>query len=164
MSVVGRTPEDPEFEWDIPGLDVIEDRYSSVVLRIKREHRVRTRTAALWLREALKFLDLCADSEDVLAPSKRVDRAWHAFILHTRVYEEYCQARFGSLMHHDPSETEDPVAYQRAYDEMTARFGPLNRRIWPSPYGSDGGGPGYVEGGDGGSCGGGGCGGGGGGG
>lgn len=40
----------------------------------------------------------------VAMPSKVVDSAWHAFILHTRAYEDWCQAAFGKLMHHTPAE------------------------------------------------------------
>ena len=35
-------------------------------------------------------------------PSKYVDELWHAFILDTRSYQEYCQAAFGKPLHHVP--------------------------------------------------------------
>ncbi|WP_131667585.1 glycine-rich domain-containing protein [Psychrobacter pygoscelis] len=35
-------------------------------------------------------------------PSKYVDELWHAFILDTRSYQEYCQAAFGKPLHHIP--------------------------------------------------------------
>nr|WP_315480721.1 hypothetical protein [uncultured Rhodoferax sp.] len=40
----------------------------------------------------------------VAMPSKVVDAAWHEFILHTRGYEQWCHAAFGSLLHHSPAE------------------------------------------------------------
>lgn len=40
----------------------------------------------------------------VAMPSKVVDAAWHEFILHTRAYEAWCDAAFGSLLHHTPAE------------------------------------------------------------
>jgi hypothetical protein len=40
----------------------------------------------------------------VAMPSKIVDVAWHAFILHTRAYDAWCTAAFGSLLHHTPAE------------------------------------------------------------
>ena len=40
----------------------------------------------------------------VAMPSKVVDEAWHAFILHTRGYENWCAAAFGKLLHHTPAE------------------------------------------------------------
>ncbi len=36
-------------------------------------------------------------------PSKAVDALWHAFILDTRSYAEFCQRAFGHMLHHRPS-------------------------------------------------------------
>lgn len=141
------------------------ERYPLVIARIARRGLVRRETAARWFHEMLKFLDVCALSQETLAPSKRVDRAWHAFLLHTRDYSDYCEERFGRLLHHDPSERPDDAAYLRARAAVRDRFGSLDQRIWPKP-GHAGGGAGAVCGGvgggdgGGGSCGGGGCGGG----
>jgi len=33
-----------------------------------------------------------------------VDTAWHEFILHTKAYEQWCQAAFGRMLHHTPAE------------------------------------------------------------
>lgn len=32
-----------------------------------------------------------------------IDEFWHTFILHTRVYEEFCKNYFGTFIHHKPS-------------------------------------------------------------
>jgi hypothetical protein len=40
----------------------------------------------------------------VAMPSKVVDEAWHAFILHTRAYDDWCKSAFGRLLHHTPAE------------------------------------------------------------
>jgi hypothetical protein len=40
----------------------------------------------------------------VAMPSQVVDAAWHAFILHTKAYEVWCDAAFGRLLHHTPAE------------------------------------------------------------
>ena len=40
----------------------------------------------------------------VAMPSKVVDAAWHEFILHTRGYQQWCDAAFGKLLHHTPAE------------------------------------------------------------
>jgi len=37
-------------------------------------------------------------------PSRVVDAAWHAFILHTRGYATWCDTAFGRLLHHTPAE------------------------------------------------------------
>lgn len=41
----------------------------------------------------------------VSMPSQVVDDLWHAFILHTRAYEQFCAQAFGSLLHHSPATT-----------------------------------------------------------
>ena len=38
-------------------------------------------------------------------PSQAVDEAWHAFILSTKSYENFCQRAFGKFLHHHPAET-----------------------------------------------------------
>jgi hypothetical protein len=39
----------------------------------------------------------------VAMPSQAVDELWHAFILHTRSYELFCQKAFGQFLHHTPA-------------------------------------------------------------
>ena len=40
----------------------------------------------------------------VAMPSKVVDAMWHAFILHTRAYQEWCDLALGRFLHHTPAE------------------------------------------------------------
>ncbi|MDM0111868.1 hypothetical protein QTI66_06880 [Variovorax sp. J22R133] len=40
----------------------------------------------------------------VAMPSKLVDEAWHAYILHTQGYQSWCAAAFGGMLHHTPAE------------------------------------------------------------
>jgi hypothetical protein len=141
--------------------DAMADRYTPVVGKIAREHRVRRPTARRWFIEMLKFLDVCSQTDSSQAPPVRVDKAWHTFILFTREYSEYCTRRFGSFIHHEPWESSDASAYEFTYLEAKARFGDLDRRIWPRPRSErshwlTGGACGGI-----GGCGGGGCGGGG---
>ena len=90
----------------------------------------------------------------MLSPSKSVDKAWHAFILHTRDYEAYCRERFGRVIHHQPTGEPDPEAYRRAYDRR-ALHGPVDNAVWAIPAGAAVGESGAGDGG-GGGCGGGG--------
>ncbi len=46
------------------------------------------------------FLDIAISSS--VSPSFGVDEAWHEFILHTRLYADYCQSRYGTFVHHIP--------------------------------------------------------------
>lgn len=152
-------------------------RNESVIRRIAEEEGVGRETAAAWFDEMLIFLDLCAESKQVLAPSKPVDAAWHAFLLHTRDYEAYCRERFGRLVHHEPAEGVDREAYARAYKRRRELYGTPAADVWPITFvaadaaGGDSGGGGWLGGlfggggdsgssgdsGGGSSCGGGGC-------
>jgi len=49
-----------------------------------------------------KFLYLCSLSELPLAPSARIDEAWHHFILFTKDYSLFCREHFGRYLHHVP--------------------------------------------------------------
>jgi hypothetical protein len=149
-------------------------RHDAVVRRIAKEHRVRRATASRWFEEMVRFLDLCHASPGALSPSKKVDKAWHEFLLFTREYEQFCRKRYGRFMHHDPYEAPSRDGYHDTIRAYTAAYGRPSPRIWPTGgitiggicigHGSDGNG-GWFDGGgggsDGGSCGGGGCGGGG---
>ncbi len=77
----------------------------------------------------LIFLDLCARSDEMLSPPPDVDKAWHAFLLHSRDYEAYCNERFGRVIHHQPTGEPDPDAYRRAYER---RQRVLQRRRAPT--------------------------------
>ena len=110
----------------------LSERYDDVVGRIAREHRVRRSTARRWFEEMVRFLDLCHASPGALSPSKKVDKAWHEFLLFTREYQRFCEKRYGTFVHHDPYEKPDPAAYDRTRVAYTARVGAPPGRIWPS--------------------------------
>ena len=147
------------FSRDLPGLPA--DRRDQIVRRIARDEHVRRSTAERWFEETLKFLDACANEGAPVSPPRRVDRAWHVFILFTRDYRSYCTARHGVLIHHDPMEKPNSEAYERAYLWVEEHYGALPRRIWPPPASRCSGGWGFGGGCVAGGCGGGGCGGGG---
>jgi hypothetical protein len=45
-----------------------------------------------------------ANGSFVSMPSQAVDDAWHAFILSTRHYRDFCSRAFGRFLHHTPAE------------------------------------------------------------
>lgn len=56
--------------------------------------------------------------------SREVDEVWHALILFTREYEEFCRAAFGSFVHHVPRTNRSPqgeggaARFLQAYSEV----------------------------------------------
>jgi tRNA-dihydrouridine synthase B len=105
----------------------------SVIERIQRDAGVDRETARTYFNEMLVFLDMVADSKKFISPPEAVDVAWHAFILHTRDYEHYCQERFGRVIHHQPTGAPDPDAYRRAYERRASAPGHMDNSVWVFP-------------------------------
>jgi hypothetical protein len=118
-----------------------------VAARVARDEHVAMDTAAVWVEELLRFLALGAQLARVgstydLVPSPPVDAAWHAFILHTRAYTEFCERNFGEYAHHDPAPPADAdgggrdprgaANYLLTRMLMQRHFGPLDDHLWPT--------------------------------
>ena len=107
-----------------------------MIARIEREEGVDRQTARAWFEEMLLFVDMCARSDRTLSPPPNVDKAWHAFLLHSRDYESHCRERFGKVVHHQPMGEADPEAYRRAYaDRVRYGRGAPDPLIWAVPTG-----------------------------
>lgn len=107
----------------------------SVVARIAKEQGVSPNLGDRYFHAMLAFLDIAAASPEPVSPSTSIDAAWHAFILHTRAYAEYCERRFGRFIHHEPT-APGPTdiaqdGYERARTLALARFGELDTEAWP---------------------------------
>lgn len=59
-----------------------------------------------------------------LPPSKDIDEVWHAHILHTKLYADFCHKIFNQFMHHDPADTESDNAtdYANDFENNTQRL------------------------------------------
>src|SRR5687768_16254485 len=79
--------------------------------------------------EYRKFMTLAVLRDDLDMFSGEVDEVWHAHILFTRQYAEFCQAVNGKFIHHDPvlpreaenlaeHAEEDREKFYRAYREI----------------------------------------------
>ncbi|HZF86127.1 MAG TPA: hypothetical protein VE084_21635 [Burkholderiaceae bacterium] len=68
--------------------------------------QLTVRDAELVLRGLRQFFmaHLRSGRKFVAMPSKVVDEAWHAYILHTQGYQRWCQGAFGAMLHHTPAE------------------------------------------------------------
>lgn len=60
-------------------------------------------TAVRVVDQALAFLATLSRHPD-LRPSRLVDLGWHAFLLHTREYAEFCDRIAGRFLHHEPDD------------------------------------------------------------
>jgi hypothetical protein len=96
----------------------------------------RRRWAERILDQTLAFLRVCADHPDAarFCPSPLIDIGWHAFILYTREYHEFCDNVAGHYIHHSPSD-EEGVAYgtggsAEAVAAMRARGIAVDEQLW----------------------------------
>jgi hypothetical protein len=86
------------------------------------------------IRDLKRYLALLAlFPDEPLAPSNKVDMAWHTFVLYTRKYREFCNAVFGHYVDHYPDKPGAPFNRPR-YEKTVARyrqaFGPPSELIW----------------------------------
>lgn len=90
------------------------------------------------LTEVIKYLWLCANSQETLAPSSQVASLWQELILFTKTYEQFCQRYLSRYIHHQPlpSVQEKTVHYQTTLEKYLEAFGLPNTQFWPeSEYG-----------------------------
>jgi len=93
--------------------------------------------AARGVGQMLAFLAACAYSEKPLSPSPLVDDFWHAFLLHTKAYREFCEENFGRFLDHQPGYL-DPeehgggkVLRARTVDAITLAGYEIDLEFWP---------------------------------
>ncbi len=65
-----------------------------------KQHCSLERSEELHLKLELYFKEVMEKS--VAIPTQEVDEVWHNFILHTRIYREYCLKYYGKFIHHNP--------------------------------------------------------------
>lgn len=104
--------------------------------RLVREKKVRTaEEVAALLDEVKKYIVLSRLMRDRSVPmlSRRIDEAWHQFILFSEEYKQFCLRFFGRFVHHNPGratgEDGEPrpeltrAELERAYEAV---FGPIS--------------------------------------
>ncbi len=111
--------------------------FDRLARRVERETGCDLAFAERVVRQALVFLVACArDAGAPLAPSRTVDAGWHAFILHTREYAEFCDRVAGRFIHHAPDEetggdrTEAAARTEATVDAMRRMGLPVDVELW----------------------------------
>lgn len=114
----------------------VPSQMSAVVERIIEDEGVTQEVAERYFNGMRQFLEVAAAADGPVSPSKPVDAAWHAFILHTWDYTQFCEETFGYYLHHQPStDPSNAHDYVRAYRLASERFGELDELVWPNPLG-----------------------------
>ena len=99
--------------------------------------------------EAKKYLVLCEATPDMTFGmcSAIVDEAWHAFILFTTEYTEYCRRYFGNYVHHSPADNYQTVdrtenagrsPKEASFNEFRQRYEELYGHPLPAVWYDDG--------------------------
>lgn len=85
--------------WLVP-----EDLFQKLVRRVVDDDGYDAQLAERVVDQALAFLGTCARNHGgPLSPSRTVDPGWHAFVLHTREYREFCRRIAGRFIDHVPA-------------------------------------------------------------
>lgn len=89
----------------IPLNRIMSYRFKPLIDRLVTKKGMRISEAEGLYKDMLRFLYLCGTVEKVLAPSERIDLAWHEFLLFTKEYQRFCSKMFGFFVHHNPRES-----------------------------------------------------------
>lgn len=93
--------------------------------RVARVHHVPSDFAEGLLREAKRMLYLWTLAKEPVAPSDRVDWAWHEMLMFTRYYKSFAEF-IGFFVHHDPNPPEEDMR-EETWEEIQATLGKPRR-------------------------------------
>lgn len=111
--------------------DLLE-RHPILWEKIERACNLDSRAATDILADVLRFMNLVAFADRTLTPGKRIDDAWHEFILCTRTYMDFCQTHFRRMIHHYPGGTreENRQQFKNTLKLYNLYFGTPNADFW----------------------------------
>ncbi|WP_374201838.1 hypothetical protein [Actinokineospora sp. PR83] len=94
------------------GRDLIDgELFERLVGRVVADTGVDREMAKRVVDQSLAFLAASARHVgEPLSPSAEVDPGWHAFLLYTREYTEFCHRIAGRFIHHVPEDTPGSVS------------------------------------------------------
>lgn len=96
-----------------------------------------TEKADRGIGQMLAFVAASAHSDKPLSPSPLVDDFWHAFLLHTKAYREFCETAFGAFVHHQPGFLDrdehggGKALRARTVDAITLAGYEIDMEFWP---------------------------------
>ncbi|MEM8667426.1 MAG: hypothetical protein AAGG48_07925 [Planctomycetota bacterium] len=96
---------------------------SIVTSRIRNRELVPSELVEESVLEFRRMMAICAlGYSGFQVPCPEVDEVWHAFILFTREYEEFCSCAVGRFIHHAPPETQLPRVVKHDYSQLHRKF------------------------------------------
>lgn len=121
--------------------DVMKYENRDVVARICKELGVTPEVATGIFEDVKRFLYLAGQNvtHDMI-PTPTIDEGWHAFIMFTQDYREFCQEYFGAFVDHTAHRVNEPRCPREdlipTIDTMHQIFGGLPSENWnytPAP-------------------------------
>jgi hypothetical protein len=114
--------------------------YPGLIQRLQHELACGEEEALEVVNDTKRFLYLCATVPEPFAPSERIDYCWHAMILDTRRYVEFCGRFFRRFLHHVPKAPNevaesDGTIMRRTLAAARAVFGQLSANWVYHPQG-----------------------------
>ncbi|MFJ8147030.1 glycine-rich domain-containing protein [Streptomyces sp. NPDC096048] len=111
-----------------------------LVRRITADHpEISESTARRIVGQAAAFIAASGQQPgQSLAPSELVDYGWHAFILHTVDYAEFCERVAGGFVHHVPTDEGNEMlggaqaARERTLAAITTAGYTVDEELWPA--------------------------------
>lgn len=79
-----------------------EKTLSSLADTLRRRHGMGGSEATLLVSDMVRFLTLAATAGEPLAPSRRIDKAWHEFLELNDAYATFCREALGRHVCHVP--------------------------------------------------------------
>ena len=121
-----------------------DETRTSLVRALRAEYGWSSQFALEGIQECQNFLLVKGRVNDwdgaLLSPSFMIDQVWHVWILHTKLYMEYCETQFGRMMHHDAANAYGSTnAKAERYAETRRQFaivfhGEPSGPFWPETY------------------------------
>jgi hypothetical protein len=115
---------------------------ADIITKFCSEYDIEQELAKEYFIEVKKFLYLCSNTTDRLAPSAEIDKIWHTFILFTKDYRQYCMHFLGKFIDHMPEVKNDTVELEEPKENCLLNtlthyqiaFGELNNEVWQVPF------------------------------
>lgn len=84
-------------------LDYDPGLFDTLAAYVAKDREVTLPYAEQVMEQTLIWLKACADDPALrVGMSEAVDHGWHAFLLHSQDYTEFCDRTFGGYLHHVP--------------------------------------------------------------
>lgn len=139
----------PEHEVRLQAIE--EEDYSGIIRKVKEIYKAEygyepTEEYITSGIEGLKqyYAIALLDPLNSHAVSPKIDKFWHAHMLHSKQYQEFCDKVAGSFMHHAPLNPENEVEtsnirilYNYTLEVMGKLFKELSPSNWPTEDSAD---------------------------